>query len=109
LLGCLVDLIALEKDTEMMKINLALKPDFNLIDAFSILDRDCHSEVKPTEMRKELHMLGLDLKEDDLQLIFARYAEEDYCMTYSNFSDAFLPTDEYYSRLLIAKRLTYSQ
>lgn len=52
LIGCLVDLIALEKDVEMMKINLTLKPDFNLIDAFSLLDRDCKSEVNPTELKR---------------------------------------------------------
>lgn len=92
----------------MMKINLALKPDFNLMDAFSILDRDCKSEISPTELRRQLAVLNLDLKEDDLALIFARYGEQDNQMTYSNFSDAFLPCDEYYCRLLIGKRLTYS-
>jgi Ca2+-binding EF-hand superfamily protein len=70
-----VDLISLEKDVEMMKINLALKPDFNLIDAFSLLDRDCKSEVSPTDLRRQLAVLNLDLKEDDLALVFARYGE----------------------------------
>lgn len=51
LIGCLVDLISLEKDVEMMKINLTLKTDFNLMDAFSLLDKDCRSEVNPTELR----------------------------------------------------------
>ena len=36
----------------MEKINLALKPDFNLIDAFAMLDKECKSEVGPTELRK---------------------------------------------------------
>jgi hypothetical protein len=30
-------------------------------------------------------------------------------MSYSNFTDAFLPADEYYCRLLIGKRLSYAQ
>jgi hypothetical protein len=52
LIGCLVDLISVEKDLEMIKINLTLKPDFNLMDAFSLLDRDCRSEINPTELRR---------------------------------------------------------
>jgi hypothetical protein len=52
LLSCLVDMISLEKDVEMMKINLSLKSDFNLMDAFGMLDRDCRSEVNPTELRR---------------------------------------------------------
>jgi len=32
------DLIAIEKDVENIKIELALREDFNLIDAFGILD-----------------------------------------------------------------------
>ena len=75
MIGCLVDLIGLEKDVEMMKINLALKPDFNLIDAFSLLDRDCCSEVNPTELKRQLACLELDLKEDDLALLFGRYGD----------------------------------
>lgn len=92
-----------------MKINLTLKPDFNLIDAFSLLDRDCKSEVNPTELKRQLAVLNLDMKEDDLVLFFNRYAETDNAFTYSNFSDAFLPCDEYYCRLLIGKRLQYNQ
>lgn len=70
LIGCLVDLIALEKDVEMMKINLTLKTDFNLMDAFSLLDKDCKSEVTPTELKRQLAILNLDLKEDDLALVY---------------------------------------
>lgn len=93
----------------MLKINLTLKPDFNLMDAFSLLDRDCRSEITPTELRRQLAVLGLDLQEEDLVLIFNRYGETDTMISYSNFTDSFLPGDEYYCRLLIGKRLTYAQ
>ena len=33
--GCLQDILVIEKDLEKQKIALALKSDFNLIDAFS--------------------------------------------------------------------------
>lgn len=42
-------------------------------------------------------------------MIYARYGDTDSVFSYSNFSDALLPCDEYYCRLLIGKRLTYSQ
>lgn len=103
-----MELIGFEKEMEIMKINLILKPDFNLMDAFSLLDKECRSEINPTELRRQLAVLNLDLREDDLSLLFARYANSDCSFTYSNFSDAFLPCDEYYCRILISKRLTYN-
>lgn len=107
LLECLVELIGLEKEVEVMKINLALRQDFNLMDAFGLLDRECRSEVNPTELRQQLAVLGLRLESEDLTLVFHRYADTDTSMCYTTFTDAFLPCDEYYCRLLIGKRLSY--
>lgn len=75
LIGCLVELINFEKDVEILKINITLKPDFNLMDAYSVLDRDCRSEISPSELQKELIAMSLGLCEDDLKLIYARYGE----------------------------------
>lgn len=36
-----------EKDLEMAKINLSLREDFNLIDAFGILDEDGKGNLNP--------------------------------------------------------------
>lgn len=41
--SCLAELIGLEKDLEVLKINLGMREDFNLIDAFGILDTQCKS------------------------------------------------------------------
>ena len=38
LLQCLHEIMKLEKDCEVQKTNLSLKADFNLIDAFGMLD-----------------------------------------------------------------------
>jgi len=59
-------------------------------------------------MLNNLDNLGIRLSENDVVLFFARYATTNN-LTYSQFSDAFLPSDGYYCRLLISKRLTYSQ
>ena len=38
LVNALVDIINIERDLEKAKIDLALREDFNLIDAFGLLD-----------------------------------------------------------------------
>ncbi len=59
-------------------------------------------------MLQHLSYLGIKLTDNDIVLFFARYADSQN-LSYSQFSDAFLPTDGYFCRLLISKRLTYSQ
>lgn len=43
LIAFLFELIVAEKDVEVKKINLALRADFNLIDAFSFIDKNVKS------------------------------------------------------------------
>ena len=43
-------MILLEKDFEVQKINLALRDDFNMIDAFGILDEDGKGNLNPQEL-----------------------------------------------------------
>jgi hypothetical protein len=40
LVNSLRDIIVLERELESNKVSLALKSDFNLVDAFKIFDRD---------------------------------------------------------------------
>lgn len=84
-------------------MSLALKSDFNLIDAFSQLDKECKSEVTQSELKQQLGLLGVELGSEDIQLIFGRYAGP--LLTYSNFTDMVLPAEDYYCRILIGKRL----
>lgn len=106
-MGCLADIISLEQEVESLKITLSLRSDFNLIDAFSMLDPSCRSELTPSELQEQLLPLGVELSDHELRLLFARYADRPDLLTYSNFSDAFLPCDEHYCRQLIGKRLTF--
>ena len=46
-LRCLQEILAFEKDLEIQKINLSLREDFNLIDAFGILDEDGRGDLNP--------------------------------------------------------------
>lgn len=46
-----------EKDLEVMKINLSLREDFNLIDAFGILDEEGKGNINPQELHVVLRKL----------------------------------------------------
>jgi hypothetical protein len=48
------DLIHLEKDLERIKIEITLKDDYNLIDAFGLLDVQGKGFVSPVELREAL-------------------------------------------------------
>lgn len=41
LITSITEIITLEKDLEMLKISLSMRDDFNLIDAFTLLDTRC--------------------------------------------------------------------
>lgn len=99
----------LEKEYEVMKINLSLREDFNLIDAFAILDVRAKSALTRAELRNALVDLKVYLKEEDIDLIFHQFSSDGDVISYRDFSDAFLPNDQHYLKKLIAKRLTYSQ
>ena len=47
---CLHEIMILEKDLELRKIGMCLREDFNLIDAFGILDEDGKGNLNPTEL-----------------------------------------------------------
>ena len=101
-------LIGVEKDIEKIKIELALKDDFNLIDAFGLLDLRGNGYLTPTELRVGLMDLGLSVTPDDLQDLFTKFnTERDDRLKFSEFSDAFMPKDDHYARILGAKRLAY--
>jgi len=96
LLKCLAEILGLEKDLEVMKINLSLREDFNLIDAYALLDVKGKSTVSRTEMRNALLSFKVCMTDDDLDLLFSQYSIDGSVLTYSNFSDAFLPKDQHY-------------
>ena len=44
---CLQEIIAFEQELESQKVNLSLRDDFNLIDAFGLLDHDGKGNINP--------------------------------------------------------------
>lgn len=88
-------LIGIDKDIENTKIDLALKDDFNLIDAFGLLDLRGIGYLSPTELRVGLLDLGLSVSFEDVNLLFDKYNKErDGRFKFSEFSEAFMPKDD---------------
>jgi len=54
--------------------------------------------------------LGLRPNVEEMYLFFGRYnRDKDGMLKYSEFTDAFMPVDQHYARILGTKRLQYSQ
>lgn len=104
----LLDMIRLEKELENIKIEISLKEDFNLIDGFGLLDVTGKGFLVPIEMREGLLNLGFRPSIDEVHLVFQRYnRDDDGRLKYSEFSEAFIPYDQHFARLLGTKRLAY--
>ena len=60
-LRCFTEMILFEKDLEVQKINLSLREDFNLIDAFGMLDQGGKGYVNPAELHVALRDLDVPI------------------------------------------------
>lgn len=70
---------------EDLKQNLALKSDFNLLDAFRFIDRKARGFVSKIELEMSLNDLGVYPSSEELKLFFERYdRDSDGLMRYSN-------------------------
>lgn len=88
------EVIFVERDIESAKIDLALKSDFNLVDAFRIFDMRGLGFITSQELVDGLRM-NLDFGEfcpDDIYMFFKRYDRSGRGrITFAEFSEAILP------------------
>jgi Ca2+-binding EF-hand superfamily protein len=70
---------------------LVLKEDFNLIDAFGLIDYQGKGFVTATEIRESLMDLGYRPPIDEVHLLFTRFGKDKSEFKYSDFSEAFMP------------------
>ena len=88
------DFIHLEKDLERLKIEIILRDDYNLIDAFGLLDVQGKGYISPVELREALCELGLKCNIDEIHLVFEKFNSlADGMLKYSEFSEAMMPQD----------------
>lgn len=98
------DQLELERRLERIKIDLSLRTDYNLIDAFRLFDNEGKGWINPQEVKEGLKIFNVFANEDELQLLFYRYdKDQDGKLRYSEFCDSFLPTDPFHASLLAKK------
>ena len=66
-------LIYMEKDVEMAKQDLALRPDFNLLDFFRVFDVEGRGAITKGEFQRGLEKFGLGANNTEISLFFRRY------------------------------------
>ena len=84
------EFISLEKDLEAVKIQIILKSDFNLHDAFAVFDVDRDGSISPVELMEGLAAIGVYPTNEEVELFFKRYDfDKSNQIEFKEFSDAF--------------------
>lgn len=101
LVAMLNDLLNMELDLEKARIELAVKPDFNLTDLFRMFDIENKGYITFDEFKSALTIFNLFPTRDDAFLFFSRYETvAEGVLKYSDFCDIFCPKTEEYSAIL---------
>lgn len=83
---------------------MSLKCDFNLIDAFRILDPNGKGSVSSGDIGKGLQFLSINSTQSELNAFLKRFDKDgDRLLRYSEFCEAFLPVDNFHASLLAKK------
>ena len=96
----------MERELESAKIELSLKPDFNLLDAFKMLDHQNKGWVSFSELAEVLNRL-FDIEtislvgREFLDLVLKRYdTNRDQKLSLAEFCKAFTPSGKEYAALV---------
>ena len=108
LVATLTDLLSMETDLEKNRIDLALKPDFNMTDLFRMFDIENKGYITFDEFKSALSMFHIFPTRDDAFLLFKRYETvAEGVLKYSDFNDIFCPKTEEYSAILTNRQAYY--
>jgi Ca2+-binding EF-hand superfamily protein len=101
--------ITLENELEDAKNRLALQSDFNLQDAFDLLDRHLLASLTSSDISDSLSSNGIYTVSEDVYLFVKRYDRNlDGRLNYQEFSEAFMPKSASHSTSLQLRRAHYS-
>lgn len=109
------DIIFLERDLESAKVELALKPDFNLIDAFKMLDMEDRGYISHQDLAVKLHRYfeidTLSLHgEENLYLFMKRFDPSmSGRLTFAELCRAFTPIAKEYASLVEGRAEFYAK
>lgn len=111
----LKEIIFMERELESAKVELSLKPDFNLLDAFKIIDVENKGYVSFQELSETLHR-NLDVETfsvvgmENLDLLFKRYdTNKDLKLSLAEFCKAFTPSGKEYAALVQGRAEFYAK
>jgi Ca2+-binding EF-hand superfamily protein len=109
LIHSLKDLCNQEQELEQAKINLAMRPDFNLRDAFEIFDVPRYGAIDRFQLRSGLNAIGVYPTEEEIDLFITRYdTTHDRRLQFHEFSAAFLAHDSYHRRNVEVRPSNYT-
>ena len=98
LVNLLYEIILDEKEIEAAKMKLAECSDFNLMDAFSMVDDKSLGWASATQLYKCLITNGVFVHKDDVYNFTRRFdRDNDSKLLYSDFCEAITPKDSYYA------------
>jgi len=101
LIHSLKEVCNLEQEIETAKINLAHKPDFNLVDAFQVFDQPRYGQVDVHQLQAGLNAIGIYPTFDECDLLITRYDKSgDRRLSIGEFEQMFLAKDAYYGQMV---------
>jgi len=101
LIEALKQLVLLEKELEVGKQDLALRPDFNLLDFFRSFDAGERGAISSLEIREGLERFGVIASKEQLYLFLRRFdRDNDGKLKFSDFAEAFTCKEQEYANLL---------
>ena len=104
----LMTLMEGEKQIELNKIDLALKPDFNCEDAFRIFEKEGRGFLTKEDLKNGFDSLGLNINNSDINLFMRRFdLKNKNSINYQEFFDILVPFDAEY-RNMVELRLPLS-
>lgn len=104
---CLLELIAQSRKCEAARMDLACRKDFNLIDAFALLDLDGNGCVSKDQLYSRLRAFApeKEMTATDVDLVFKRYNKsEDGRLKFSEFMHFVSPMHEEYAEMVHARK-----
>ena len=101
LVSALNDFLSMEIDLEQVRIDLSLRPDFNLLDLFRMFDIDNKGYITFDEFRSGIYLFHIYPNTEDSRSFFTRYETTSKgILNYSDFWAIFCPKEEEYSSAL---------
>lgn len=86
------ELLLNEHKLEITKSHLAIRPDFNLLDAFAMFDKQGHGWIHYFDIVDVLKSVGLKVSSDEGKLFMLRYdTDDDQRLGFYEFSRVFTP------------------